>query len=124
MIWRKRRGRWSCRRSPPLSDDPLNSENQIEIVLTDMILRLKRISPDLPAEHARVLLLVSFDLELYLGGGQLGLAPPQHPGSYAACLLVPGDNNKGQGVSFVNVCPGKCKSFQRFNVVELGDNAV
>ena len=76
----------------------MNSENQIEIVLTDMILRLKRISPDLPAEHARVLLLVSFDLELYLGGGQLGLAPPQHPGSYAACLLVPGNNNKGQGV--------------------------
>ena len=61
-----------------------------------MILRLKRISPDLPAEHARVLLLVSFDLELYLGGGQLGLAPPQNPGSYAARLLVPADNKRSQ----------------------------
>ena len=50
---------------------------------------LQKFLPDFPREHARILLLVSFDLELYLGGGQLGLAPPQHPGSYAACLLVP-----------------------------------
>ena len=48
--------------------------------------------PDLPAEDPRVLSLVSLYLGLDLGGGQLGLAAPQHPGPDAAGLLVPGDN--------------------------------
>ena len=55
--------------------------------MTDMILRLKRISPDLPAEHARILLLVSLNLGLDLGGGQLGLAAAQHARSDGASLL-------------------------------------
>ena len=43
--------------------------------------------PDLPAEHARVLLLVSLYLGLDLGGGQLGLAAAQHARSDGASLL-------------------------------------
>ena len=86
--------------------------------------------PDLPAEHARVLLLVSLYLGLDLGGGQLGLAAAQHARSDGASLLgsntydISSDHNSGpvslscqrnialQLAGSLSLCPSRCLSVE------------